>query len=253
MSIATRGLRFLPATITLLIAAALLLHGPIAQDPAYHRFADGRAALGIPNAADVLSNLPFALVGLWGLLALARDGRQRFDMAWPGYRSFLAALVLIAMGSAYYHLAPDNGTLLWDRLPIALACAGLLSAVYAETHERTPPWLNAALAGAAVASVLWWWLTERSGAGDLRPYALVQGLPVILIPLWQHLHGCARADRLAFGAAIVLFVASKAAEVGDAAIFEATGVASGHTLKHLLAAAAAGIVTARIATRPDTR
>ena len=55
----------------LLVAAAILalalgLHGPIAQWASYHAFADARAWLGLPNAQNVLSNLPFALLGLWG-------------------------------------------------------------------------------------------------------------------------------------------------------------------------------------------
>src|SRR4029079_12664114 len=107
---------------------ALLLHGPILQPAHYHEFVDGAAWLGLPNAANVLSNIGFALVGLWGLW---RIGPARHDPAiaagWPGHVLFLAGLVLVAFGSGFYHLAPDDGCLLWDRLPIALASAGLLA------------------------------------------------------------------------------------------------------------------------------
>src|SRR5471030_1580202 len=114
----------------------MLLHGPIAQLDHYHEFADTRTLFGLPNAADVLSNAGFALVGLWGFVALrGRRHHPTLKVAWPGYRVFLAAIILTAFDSSFYHLAPDNDRLLWDRLPIALACAGLLAAVHAETHR----------------------------------------------------------------------------------------------------------------------
>jgi hypothetical protein len=234
--------RWIPSALVLLAVAAMLLHGPIPQFAHYHAFADSRSWLGIPNAADVLSNVAFAGVGLWGLVAL-RNAPHR-------YRLFLWALLLTAFGSAFYHLAPDNDRLVWDRLPIALACAGILSAVYAETHPgpHSPlvPW---GLAIAAVASVLWWSITERVGAGDLRPYLLIQGAPLVLVPLWQALHGSPRADRIAFGAAIFLYVVAKAAEVNDGAILQALGFVGGHTLKHLLAAGASAVIVGRLVQR----
>jgi hypothetical protein len=50
-----------------LAAAAAWLLPPIAQDPAYHRLADSRPWLGIPNALNVVSNAAFLLVGALGL------------------------------------------------------------------------------------------------------------------------------------------------------------------------------------------
>lgn len=236
--------RWLPTGVVLLVAAAILFHGPIAQTANYHDFADRRVWLGIPNAADVLSNLAFALVGLWGIAVLHGSRREsRFAPGWPGYALFLGALILTAAGSGWYHLAPDNHRLVWDRIPIALACAGLLAAVRAETRDpRQPTWIPMALAVAAVASVLWWSVTESRGAGDLRPYLLMQGAPLVMIPIWQALHGSPRADRIAFGVAILLYVAAKVAEVEDRTIYEALGFVSGHTIKHLLAAAASVVI-----------
>jgi hypothetical protein len=50
----------------------------VAQDPAYHDFADSRPVLGIPNSLNVLSTLPFAIVGLAGLVAVSsmRNGHR---------------------------------------------------------------------------------------------------------------------------------------------------------------------------------
>ena len=232
--------------------AALALHGPIAQWPDYHRFADTRQMLGLPNAIDVLSNLGFAAVAVWGWRALAPRRRQPgMAFGWPGWALFLAALLLTSIGSTWYHLAPDNFRLLFDRLPIALACAGLLAAAYADTHRSAHGLAaTALLALAAVASVLWWYATELRGAGDLRAYALLQIAPLVLIPLWQAIYRTPRAERLAFAAAIACYVLAKLAELRDQQVLDALGFVSGHTLKHLLATAAAAFVIIGVRLRP---
>jgi hypothetical protein len=241
----------LPLLITVFAVIALLLHGPIAQLANYHEFADQRSGLGLPNLADVLSNAGFVLLGLFGLLRLWPLRRQpAISAGWPGYCLFLVALVLTAIGSSFYHLAPDNARLLWDRLPIALACAGLLAGVRAETQPVSERYLYALLLViGAVASVVWWYFTELQGAGDLRPYLLLQGLPLILIPLWQAIHRAPATDRRSFGVAIFLYVLAKAAELHDHELLEALGWISGHTLKHLLATAAAAVLVNRLVQR----
>ncbi|MDR3393867.1 MAG: alkaline phytoceramidase [Parasulfuritortus sp.] len=245
----------LPLLLTLAIAFAMLIHGPIAQLPHYHEFADSRSWHGLPNAADVLSNVGFALVGIWGLVRLW-PLRRRPELAagWPGYALFLAALVLTAFGSSYYHLAPDDARLVWDRLPIALACAGLLAAVRAETDSGTDAraW-TLGLSATAVASVGWWHFTGLHGQGDLRPYLLLQGLPLLLIPLWQAIHGAPRQDRIAFGMALALYALAKITELYDHQILATLGSLSGHTLKHLLATAAALVLTLRLIRRVDEK
>ena len=245
----------LPLLIVLCGALGLLLYGPIVQPERYHEFADRRAMLGVQNGADVLSNAGFAIVGMWGLARLwpARAHRA-LSGAWPGYCLFLAALVLTTAGSVLYHLAPDNARLVWDRLPIALACAGLLAAVRADSRPDTNGVLAAALLGvAALASVAWWRFTDIAGAGDLRPYGLVQASPLVLIPVWHAIYGAPRDERIAFGAAILLYVAAKAAELNDQALFSALEWLSGHTLKHLLATAASAAITFQLIRRlrPD--
>jgi hypothetical protein len=240
----------LPTLVTVLCCLALIVHGPIPQAADYHAFADDTQVLGIPHARDVLSNLGFALVGLWGWLALwpcrHHPGIAR---GWPGYALFLIGLTLTAVGSAYYHLLPDNTRLLWDRLPIALACAGLLAGVWAQTAlpQGRARVATGLLALYAVVSVLWWYMTELDGQGDLRPYLLLQILPILLIPLWQAIHRSPLADRLWFGAALVLYILAKLAEVDDHRLLAATSlVMSGHTLKHLLATAAAAALVYRL-------
>ena len=245
--------RWIPAGVLLLAVAAMVLHGPIAQLEHYHEFADGRALLGLPNAGDVLSNAGFAIVAAWGFWALrGKRHHPLLEGGWAGYLVFLCAIALTAIGSSFYHLAPDNDRLLWDRLPIALACAGLLAAVCAETHD-SPRWFLPALVAAAIASVFWWSVTESFGAGDLRPYLLLQAAPLILIPLWQWIYGSPREDRVAFGIAIGLYALAKVFELNDHAVFDALTYVSGHTIKHLLAVAAAAVLTGNLVWRVRKR
>jgi hypothetical protein len=237
-------IRHAPTIITVGMIVILALHGRIAQPAHYNEFADHSVVSGIPHAADVLSNAGFALVAIWGWLTLhPRRASEPLRGGWPGYRLFLIGLLLTAFGSAFYHLAPDNARLFWDRLPIALVCAGLLAGVRGDISGGSKAGIEVTvLALYAVASVAWWAITERAGAGDLRPYLLLQGLALILIPLWQAIHRAPRTDRIAFGTAMLLYILAKAAEVLDHEIAIALGFVTGHTLKHLLATAATAAV-----------
>ncbi|MDB5769866.1 MAG: hypothetical protein JWM42_240, partial [Burkholderia sp.] len=188
-------------------------------------------------------NAGFVLAGIWGMLRLW-PMRRRPELAagWPGYSLFMIALVLTAVGSAFYHLAPDNDRLVWDRLPIVFACAGLLAGVRAGNGPRINGWLwTCVLAIAGALSVGWWHLT-----GDLRFYLLLQVLPLVLIPLWQAIHGAPHDQRIVFAMAIILYALAKAAELSDHALFSALGWMSGHTIKHLLATAAAAAVVVHL-------
>ncbi|HET7547221.1 MAG TPA: alkaline phytoceramidase [Usitatibacter sp.] len=235
----------------LLMAAAMCAWGPIPQLSNYHSFADTRSWFGIPNAADVVSNIGFALVGAWGLAVLLpyrSDGR--LPRGSRGYLLFVVSLLLTALGSSWYHLAPDNARLFWDRTPIALLCAGLLLAVEGETRsDEQPRWLLYAMIAAAIASVGWWRVTEVHGAEDLRPYLFLQAATLVLIPLWQALRTAPRCDRIAFGVAIALYILAKLTEVADHAIFADVGFISGHTLKHLLSVAASAVLVGNLARR----
>lgn len=221
----------------------LMLTPPLRQDPAYHNFADTRAWLGIPYALNVVSNAAFVVVGVWAFAAVARARVPRWERS-AGFL-FALGLVLTGFGSAYYHWAPSNATLVWDRLPLA----ALFPLVFAVAiGDRVSPAMGRALflplAMAGVVSVAWWDLTD-----DLRPYALVQFLPLALIPLMLWLFHGQRATRdLWIGVAI--YAGSKLFEVGDGVIFAAGGLVSGHTVKHLLAAVAAGFIVRWLAPGP---
>jgi predicted membrane channel-forming protein YqfA (hemolysin III family) len=244
--------RHLPTLLTSGAVLTLVLHGPLAQPAHYNDFADQTVLLGIPHAADVLSNIGFAIVAAWGWLRLYPNRtHEALGRGWYGYRLFLIGLFLTALGSTYYHLAPDNQRLVWDRLPIALACAGLLAGVRAETRPGARASRYAIIVTLlALASVAWWHFTDQpQRPGDLGPYLLVQLSPLVLIPAWQAIHAAPRADRVAFGVAIALYVLAKLAELEDGQILATLGWMSGHTLKHLLATLGAGVLVARLSSR----
>lgn len=231
--------------LVLVGTAALWWHGPIAQWASYHAFADARAWHDIPNAANVLSNLPFAFVGLLGLWRLSPPPAARPDPARHAWRLFSAAVAFTAVGSALYHWSPTNSSLVLDRLPIAWACAALLCALLAEridTRWGSTPVLCGAMAVSSL-SVVFWWATEQQGHGDLRAYLWIQFLPMVLAPVILGLKLPPTGERAvsasAWWGALALYGAAKLMEVTDHAVLALIGSISGHTLKHLLAAAGA--------------
>jgi hypothetical protein len=228
-------------------AAAAVVAAPIPQDPGYHRMADGRAFLGIANALNVLSNAPFVAVGAVGAWALRPAGaaRARFIEArerWA-WGVFFAGLLLTGLGSAYYHLAPGNDRLVWDRLPLAAALMGLFAAVIAERISVPAGLLLLApLVALGLGSVFWWHTGELRGRGDLRFYALVQFYPLLAVPLMLHLFRPRYTLGGAVMAAVAVYALAKLFEFLDAPIFGLGSIVSGHTLKHLAAAAAGSVL-----------
>ena len=227
----------------LLVAAVLLITAtmlvvPVPQDPAYHGFADGRGWLSIANFGDVASNLPFALVGILGLIALLRNNLIIDPAERTAYLVLFGGVLLVCFGSSYYHLAPDNQRLVWDRLPMTLAFMGLFSAIIGERiSSKAGRVLLWPLVLVGLLSVLYWHFTEQQGQGDLRPYALVQFLPMLLIPLILWLYPSGYRDLRYFIGLLGFYALSKITEHWDEAIFEQLGFISGHSIKHILAAA----------------
>ncbi len=217
------------------IAAAFWLDR-IPQDPGYHEFADNSALFGIPNFWNVATNLPFLFVGLIGLAWRSRLQDQALQSQ---YVVLCIGVTLIGLGSAYYHWAPSTPMLVWDRLPMTVAFAALFSVVVQDRmSERIGRILLWPSVIAGIASVAWWYWSEVEGRGDLRPYAVVQFLPVLLIPLMLLLFSGRGLRDSWLWATLVAYVLAKIAEFFDAAIYGATGFLSGHSIKHLLAALA---------------
>lgn len=211
---------------------------PVNQDLSYHVFADTRSVFGIPNSANVLSNLPFLLVGLYGLQYVVGN-RQRLKSLYWGALTFAMGVTLVAVGSGYYHWMPANETLVWDRLPMTIAFMGLyamiISAfVHADYGSRLLPWLVVA----GFVSVLYWIMTEAAGQGDLRWYALVQFLPMLLTLVILLMFESDQFNKRNLIIVLIWYFVAKLLEFGDLSVMTITGVISGHSLKHIAAAIA---------------
>ena len=205
--------------------AGLLLLPAIPQDQSYHDFADQRTLFGTPNFWNVISNLPFIPIGAVGLWQFRRD--QAAIVLFLG-------IFLTGFGSAYYHWNPNDRTLLWDRLPIALSFTAILAIVIEERVDARAGFILLwPLLALAILSLLLWRWTD-----DLRLYAWVQFFPFLAMAVLFLACPPKFTGTYYWIVAAVIYAIAKVFEHFDAAIYSIGFIASGHTLKHLAAAAA---------------
>jgi hypothetical protein len=236
--------------VWLIIGSAAALYGllrlslgAMPQDPSYHLLADTRTFLGvIPRAGDVLTNLGILAAGLFGLALRPRMTVAPEEQA--AVNVLIAATLLTALGSAYYHWAPDNATLVWDRLPLAIILISVLVLVMADRlhplFARHGIWPLTAL---AVASVVLWGVSEAMGKGDLLLYLIVRVGAGIAIALLVILRRGRHTGTRWLLAALIGEILMAALERHDHEIFQLTGSwVSGHSLKHIMVGVALGFV-----------
>ena len=230
-----------PAELALLLAvaalAALAALLPATGLPAgYHDFADQRTLLGLPHALDVLSNLPFAVMGAWGLWWLRRVPLDRLGTAQRGLAGlFFIGLMATAFCSSSYHLDPHDAGLCIDRVGMSLAFAGLLGLAAADRiSARAGVALAALVAVAAPATALVAWL-----GGNMTPWAVLQGGGLVLLAALALRRPQPRALGFSIIGVIAFYAVAKALELADAPVFALTQqLISGHSAKHLVAALA---------------
>lgn len=230
-------------TLFLLILAACAIIGvyvvpAIPQDPAYHHFADQRAVFQIPNFWNVVSNLPFLLVGLLALRAMQSGnllgGLPELRVV---YWTFFFGVSAVAVGSGYYHWKPSNTTLVWDRLPMTITFMAFFCAIVGERIAvKAGRVLLLPMLLLGMSSVCYWYFGELDGDGDLRFYILVQFLPILLLPLILILYPPKLVPDTYLWGVLLLYGLSKLAELWDSEIFQLLGIFSGHAIKHILAA-----------------
>jgi hypothetical protein len=233
---------WLLAAISLFFLAAAVVYPAMPQPLAYHVFADCRTLWALPNFLNVISNLPFLVAGAWGMWLIWNGGGRFIDAREQlPYLIFFLGAFLTCLGSAYYHAAPDNPRLVWDRLPMTLGFAGLVAAAAAERVDLKlglrALWPLLLL---GVGTVIYWYATERVHAGNVIPYAAYQGwsifvivLLIVAFPARRYSHG----GLLAWAA--VFYGLAKVFETFDLQVYRLLGgTLSGHTIKHLLAAGA---------------
>jgi hypothetical protein len=244
---------WLLAAVTAILVVAAIVLPAMPQPLSYHQFADCRTIWAVPNFFNVVSNLPFLVGGALGLVRVLRgDGRFLDPRERLPYLVFFLGALLTCFGSAYYHAAPDNARLVWDRLPMTLGFAGLVAAAVAERVDLKLGLRSLwPLLAVGLISTLYWYGTERLGRGNLIPYAAFQAWSVAVIVL---LVAFFRAGRYSHGG----LLAWAAAWYGLAKIFEGLdlqvfrllgGTLSGHTIKHVLASFAVVAVVRQLRLR----
>jgi hypothetical protein len=252
--------------LTLLVAmavaavAGLIAWGPVLLVPAAHAYADARAWGGLPNAANVLASLPLLAAAVWGFFA-TRASRWSHEVRRP-WTAFHLCAGAAATVAAVYHAAPGDASFV---LAHALTAAGFVFLGQGVLAERVHPGFGStrALVGAGLLVVLACAVVlagAASGQGiDMRPFMLLEVLPVLLIPagaLWLPGAHTRASDWVIM---LVGYGVAKAFDAADAVVLSVTGWISGHGLMHLILAAVAGWLAYCAATArpragaPDTR
>lgn len=214
---------------------------PIPQDLEYHKFADQRGWLGISNFNDVISNIPYAIVGIIGTFLTFRQKNNIIEKSeFLAFLCAFAGIFLVSLGSAYYHFAPNNHSLVFDRLPMTIGFMAIFSLIIAERIDtKAGIILLPILILAGFFSIFYWDYTESVNRGDLRFYALVQFFPIVAMPIVLRLFTAKYTGTYYLVEMIIFYVIAKLLEHFDAEIFSLTSnIISGHSLKHISSALA---------------
>jgi Ceramidase len=225
-------------TLLMLVTAVAIVTmcfiAPIAQNPNYHCFADARKYCNIPNFFNVLSNIPFLMFGLVGLCYLQK---HKPNILWLNYVTFFVGVFLTGLGSIYYHVNPNNQTLVWDRIPMTISFMAFFSVILSKfVCEKTGKQILFPFVLLGIISVLYWSVTEKKGYGDLRFYILIQFLPIILTIIILTIYNNKQITKKYFWLILAVYALAKVFETFDVTIYKFGYALSGHSIKHLFAA-----------------
>ena len=225
-------------SITLFTVIGTLLQNPIAQDINYHSFSDSREIFSILNFCNVVSNIAFLIIGILGLYKIIVAGTLNITREIKiSYIMLFIGTTLVAFASAFYHLWPNNQTLVWDRLAMTIVFMSLFSIIVSEfISTSTGKVLLLPFILSGISSVIYWYLSEFRGAGDLRFYAFIQFYPLFVIPVILICFSSRCSNILAYWLLLTTYIIAKIFEYFDAEIFAGIGLISGHSIKHLVAA-----------------
>ena len=212
--------------LAILSFIGMFIVSPIEQDKSYHSFSDIRTLFDIPNFWNVISNLPFLIVGFLGLYNLNSIASKKTQ-----YLLFFLGIVLIAFGSVYYHLDPNDYTLIWDRLPMTIAFMALFSIVISEfINSGKGRSMLFSLLIIGLLAVLYWVIFN-----DLSFYAFVQFYPLLAIPVILIFFKSDYTLAIGYWILLLAYIIAKLLEHFDGEVYGFLKVISGHSLKHIVA------------------
>ncbi len=204
----------------------LAFSSPIEQNEGYHNFSDTLTIGGVPYFWNVISNFPFLIVGVFGIIRLKKMDRVNFQFV-----TFFIGISFVAVGSGYYHFNPDSSTLVWDRLPMTIAFTALMSIVISEfIDDKKGKLLFVPFVLLGIISIVYW-----IELGDLRLYAFVQFYPILAIPVILILFKSEKNSPNGFWLLLIAYIGAKLLETYDFEIHNALKLVSGHSLKHISA------------------
>jgi hypothetical protein len=250
----SKNLKARDIILILLTACSLILvfsFPPVAQNPSFHNFVDQRQFFGIANFYNVVTNLPFVIVGGAGLIYFRPGDSRNHSVT---HTVLFVSVIAIGFGSAWYHYDPGNASLVWDRIPMTLTFMSYFSLIVARhVNERLGSLMLIPSLILGIFSVCYWYITEQSGNGDLRLYMWVQFYPMLAIPLIIFLYPARRSVRVKIIAVIAVYVLAKLAEQADGLIYDFHNLISGHSLKHLLASLSVLLILSTTAKNASVR
>jgi hypothetical protein len=230
--------------IAVLAIITMFFINPITQNQEYHNFADDKCLLNVSNFWNVFSNVPFVIIGIYGLFLVNK--LMKNEVLKPNCYWFFIGIFLTGFGSAYYHYNPNDTTLIWDRLPMTISFMSFFTIIIG-TFINTTASKRALfpLIGIGLMSILFWVIFS-----DLRLYFMVQFLPIILLFVILLLSNKNNEFKKYFWYIVSFYIIAKILETNDLQIYNFTNqTISGHTLKHFSAAVASFIFCFFIAIR----
>lgn len=229
------------ASMSLAALMGLMAWGPILLLPRAHEYADGRAWLGLPGAANVWVNLVMLAVGCWGWRATRASSWPR-HLRTP-WQLFHACAVVSSLLAALYHTWPGDSLFVATHAATAGGFMMLTLGMLAErVHSRfgSPPSCVLFLLGAALMAGAVLWVRSPGTPVDMRPLMLLEIIPVLVIPAGALSLPGRVTQALDWIVVLSLYALGKLLESADALILQASGWVSGHTLMHLALTAAVG-------------
>lgn len=199
----------------------------------YFAFADSRKLLGIHNHLNVISNLPFILISLWGLKTIRKKSHFFTKKENIYLVSFCVGVFLTGLGSSYFHYTPNPSTLVWDRIPMTICFSSLLALII---NDRVNPNISMTIYYLLIPSGFITVFGYAYGILNLRPYLVLQFGTLLFIIFTTLVFRVNKLSNRAIYLSVLSYVAAKFFEVYDIHLMQITNQISGHTVKHLFAA-----------------
>lgn len=228
-TVSNKTIFYVAMVISIITIIAL---SPLTQSQLYHNFAEQRILFNIPHFGDVLSNLSFVVVGI---LLLWQSKTWQYTELYKGQYSLFKFLaygsILLGLGSGYYHWAPVDITLAWDRATMILG----FGVIFYDSCLRYNIFsVNKPLIGVSITTILFlctiifWLVTSR-----LEPYVFVQFFTMFILVVFAIKNYKEIPSKHLFNM-FVWYALAKLFENQDKTIFSYTNeLISGHTLKHI--------------------